>query len=95
MENLVIQVLDIKTAFLHGKLDEEIYIMQPEGFAIKGQESKVYKLEQTLYGLKQASLTWNKEAHKSLLEHGLSCTTNHLLSINHWITVMVNFGQTS
>ena len=66
-------MLDIKTAFLHGKLNEEIYMMQPEGFIIKGQESKVYRLEQALYGLKQASLTWNKEAHKSLLELGFSC----------------------
>ena len=39
---------------------------------IEGQESKVYKLEQALYGFKQASLTWNKEAHKSLLELGFS-----------------------
>ena len=67
LENLVIQVLDIKTAFLHGKLDEEIYMMRPEGFVIKGQESKVYKIEQALYGLKQASLAWNKEAHKNLV----------------------------
>ena len=69
---MVIQALDVKTAFLHGKLNEEIYMMQPEGFIIKGQESKVYKLEQALYGLKQASLAWNKEAHKSLLELGFS-----------------------
>ena len=46
--------------------------MQPEGFIIKGQESKVYKLKQALYELKQVSLTWNKEAHKSLLELGFS-----------------------
>ena len=36
LENLVIQALDIKTAFLHDKLNEEIYMMQPEGFVIKG-----------------------------------------------------------
>ena len=46
--------MDVKTAFLNGDLEEEIYIDQPEGFVELGQESNVCKLTKSLYGLKQA-----------------------------------------
>lgn len=46
--------MDVKTAFLNGEIFEEVYVMQPEGFERKGQESKVYKLLKALYGLRQA-----------------------------------------
>jgi hypothetical protein len=46
--------MDTKTAFLNGELEEEIYMDQPDGFVVKGQEGKVYKLLKSLYGLKQA-----------------------------------------
>lgn len=46
--------LDVKTAFLQGKLKEEVYVTQLEGFVIKGKENKVYKLHKALYGLRQA-----------------------------------------
>ena len=46
--------MDVKTAFLNGDLEEEIYMDQPEGFVEAGQESKVCKLTRSLYGLKQA-----------------------------------------
>ena len=45
--------MDIKTAFLNGTLEEEIYINQPEGYVVKSDENKVYKLNKSLYGLKQ------------------------------------------
>ena len=53
--NLELYQMDVKTAFLNGELDEEIYIDQPIGFVTKGQEHKVCKLKQSIYGLKQLS----------------------------------------
>jgi ATP-binding cassette subfamily B (MDR/TAP) protein 1 len=47
--------LDLKTAFLYGELDEEIYLEQPEGFILSEQEDSVCHLHKCLYGLKQAS----------------------------------------
>ncbi|KAK0592998.1 hypothetical protein LWI29_028837 [Acer saccharum] len=51
--------MDVKTAFLNGSLDESIYMMQPEGFIEKSQVDKVCKLQKSIYGLKQASRSWN------------------------------------
>ena len=51
--------MDVKTAFLNGNLDEEIYMMQPEGFIAKNQEHMVCKLKRSIYGLKQAFRSWN------------------------------------
>ena len=54
-ENLHLEQLDVKTAFLHGDLEEDIYMQQqPEGFAIQERENQVCKLKKSLYGLKQA-----------------------------------------
>ena len=63
-----IEALDVKTAFLFGELDKEIYMEQPEGFIVKDQERKVCQLGKAIYGLKQAALQWNKQLHKNLLE---------------------------
>ena len=46
--------MDVKTTFLNGDLEEEIYILQPEGCITPGKENKVCKLRKSLYGLKQA-----------------------------------------
>ena len=51
--------MDVKTTFLNGYLDESIYMMQPEGFIVEGQEQKVCKLLRSIYGLKQALRSWN------------------------------------
>ena len=50
--NLELEQLDVKTAFLHGDLDEEIFMEQPEGFKVKRKENMVFKLKKSLYGLK-------------------------------------------
>ncbi|GFS67717.1 hypothetical protein NPIL_379631 [Nephila pilipes] len=53
--------IDIKATFLHGDLDEDIYMKQPEGYATPGEEQKVCKLKKFLYGLKQAAKAWNQK----------------------------------
>ena len=53
--NLELEQLDVKSAFLHGDLDEEIFMEQPKGFKVKGKENMVSKLKKSLYGLKQES----------------------------------------
>src|SRR5580693_1296985 len=67
-----IQGLDIKTAFLYGELNKELYMEQPEGFKIKGQERKVMRLKRTIYGLKQAALAWWKALDKSMSQLGFT-----------------------
>ena len=62
--------MDVKTAFLNDDLDEEIYMDQPEGFMIQGQESKVCKLRKSLYGLKQAPKQWHEKFDNTLISNG-------------------------
>jgi hypothetical protein len=50
--DLEIEQMDVKTAFLHGDLDDEIYMEQPESFKVKGKEDYVCHLKKSLYGLK-------------------------------------------
>ena len=52
LHNLEIHQMDVKTAFLNGDLNEEIYMDQPEGYISLGQENKVCRLVKSLYGLK-------------------------------------------
>ena len=58
--------LDVKTAFLHGELKQEVYVSQPEGYIIKGSETKAYKLKKALYGLRQAPRAWNEKLNSVL-----------------------------
>ena len=53
--------MDVKTAFLHGDLDEDIYMMQPEGYLSMGNEELICRLKKSLYGLKQAPRQWYKK----------------------------------
>ena len=51
--------MDVETAFLNGYLKEELYMMQPEGFVDPKGANKVCKLQRSIYGLVQASRSWN------------------------------------
>ncbi|KAL4387188.1 hypothetical protein GQ457_09G029600 [Hibiscus cannabinus] len=68
--------LDVKSAFLNGYLQEEIFIEQPEGFVKKGCDDKVYLLKKALYGLKQAPRAWYSRIDEYLTRLGFvkSCT---------------------
>ena len=61
LRNLEVHQMDVKTAFLNGVLNEEIYMEQPKGFSAPGQEKKVYRLVKSLYGLKQAPKQWHEK----------------------------------
>ena len=69
-KDLELEQLDVKTAFLHRKIDEDIYMDQPEGYVVKGQEDKVCKLVKSLYGLKQAPRQWNKCFDQFMIKNG-------------------------
>ena len=74
--------MDVKSAFLNGDLNEEIYMLQPSGFA-KG--SKICKLKKSIYGLKQASRMWNEKFNKSIRRIGFkrSASTSCLQTSVH------------
>jgi hypothetical protein len=76
--------LDIKTAFLYGQLDEEIYMKQPPGFADEHQPEAVCRLKRSLYGLKQSPRCWNAVLHSYLERDGFEqCPQDH--GIYKWI----------
>nr|GEY87627.1 hypothetical protein [Tanacetum cinerariifolium] len=61
--------MDVKTAFLHGSLKEDVYVCQPEGFIDADHPSHVYKLKKALYGLKQEPRAWYDELSTFLLQN--------------------------
>ena len=62
--------MDVNTAFLNGNLEEEIFMMQPEGFIAKNQEHMVCKLKRSIYGLMQASRSCNIRFDQAIKSYG-------------------------
>ena len=62
--------MDVKTTFLYGFLEEEVYMSQPEGFVLETKPNQVCKLKRSIYGLKQASRSWNIHFDVTIKEFG-------------------------
>ena len=67
---LLVHQMDVKTTFLNGELEEEIYMDQLDGLVAKGQEGKVCKLLTSLYSLMQAPKQWHKKFNRTLTSAG-------------------------
>ncbi|GJY17226.1 zinc finger, CCHC-type containing protein [Tanacetum coccineum] len=70
IHNLIIHQMDVKIDFLNGELEEEVYMNQPQGFIMPGNENKVCKLIKSLYGLKQAPKQWHQKFDEVVLSNG-------------------------
>jgi hypothetical protein len=78
IEYLHLEQLDVKTTFLHGDLDEQIYMQQPQGYEVKGKQNLVCRLKKSLYGLKQAPRQWYLKFDRFMIEQGYSrCHSDH------------------
>ena len=62
--------MDVKSAFLNGYLEEEVYVEQPKGYEFPSQEHKVYRMKNALYGLKQPPRAWYSQIDSYLTENG-------------------------
>jgi len=72
--DLLVHQMDVKTAYLNAPIDCELYVDQPEGFEIKSPsgDKLVYRLNKSLYGLKQNGRNWNTLLHSFLIENGFT-----------------------
>lgn len=74
--------MDVKSAFLHGTLEENVFVQQPQGYVVKDNEHKVYKLQKALYGLKQAPRAWFSRIEAYFIKEGFTrSTSEHTLFI--------------
>lgn len=72
--------LDLKSAFLRGEINEEVYLEQPQGYEVKGQENKVYKLKKAIYGIRQASRAWFTKIDSYFMSEGFErCLSDYTL----------------
>lgn len=74
--------LNVKSAYLHGELNEDVFVEQPRGYEQKGGEHKVYKLHKALYGLKQAPRAWFSRIEAHFTHEGFQkCISEHTLFV--------------
>ena len=72
LRDLEIHQMDVKTVFLNGDLEEEIYMKQPEGFIVQGQENKVCRIDKSLYRLKRAPKQWHEKFDTVMMSNRFS-----------------------
>nr|GEY35673.1 retrovirus-related Pol polyprotein from transposon TNT 1-94 [Tanacetum cinerariifolium] len=75
-KHLKVLQFDVKSAFLNGELDEEVYVTQPPGFEKANEKSKVYRLKKALYGLKQAPRAWYSKIDNFFRKNGFERSMN-------------------
>jgi hypothetical protein len=77
--------MDVKSVFLNGVIQENVYVRQPRGFESTKYPNRVYKFSKALYGLKQASRAWYGRLKTFLLEHGyvMGSIDKTLFTLNH------------
>lgn len=74
--------MDVNNAFLHGELDEEVYMAVPQGYSVP-ERGLVCRLRKSLYGLKQASRNWYSKLSQALIEYGFTeCHADHSLFVH-------------
>lgn len=82
-ENYELQQFDVKTAFLHGELLEDVYMEVPEG--VQAEPGKICKLLKSLYGLKQASRCWNRKFSSFLTTYGFEmCPSDNCVFVGNF-----------
>ncbi|KAH9767170.1 hypothetical protein KPL71_011175 [Citrus sinensis] len=69
IQDMYLEQMDVKTAFLHGELQEEIVMEQPEGYVVSGKEDHVCLLKKSLYGLKQSPRQWYLKFDSFMTKH--------------------------
>ena len=74
-QELQLQQMDVTTAFLNGELQEEFYMKRPKVFIVKGKKHLVFKLNKSIYGLKQSPRRWNEVLDDKLKQMGFAQTT--------------------
>nr|GEW20711.1 zinc finger, CCHC-type [Tanacetum cinerariifolium] len=87
--------MDVKTAFLNGHLSEEVYMEQPEGFVNPKYPNHVCKLKRSIYGLKQASMQWNKRFDDEIKKFGFTQNPNepcvYLKASGSYIAILIQY----
>ena len=94
--DLIVHQMDVKTAYLHAPIDNEIFVEQSEGFKTN---KLVYRLKKSLYGLKQSGRNWKKMFHECLIhndfrqnpaDHTVYMKQNERLLIVSWVDDLIN-----
>ncbi len=102
-KNIKVYQMDVKSAFLNGELEEEVYVEQPEGFLLSENKDNVCKLKKALYGLKQAPKAWYARLDKYLQQQGfrrgnadstlyIKIEQDHMIIIEVYVDD-INFGS--
>ena len=85
--------LDVKSAFLNGFLEEEIYVEQTRGCSEAKNEGKIYKLKQALYSLKQAPHAWNTRIDRYFQDNGFEkCPYEHAIYVKKGVDGSILFA---